>query len=316
MAVQVVAGLRADEAQGGRRFIDGTLGGGGHVRAVLRAHPDHLVLGLDRDPDALEEAGAALAREGLADRATLVQARFSEIPQVAAAHGFAPCDGLLLDLGISSHHVDAAERGFSFDRDGPLDMRMDPTTGESAADLLARIGPDELATILREFGELRGAGRMARSILRDGPPSTTAELGERVDRATPRGKGGAKGPKGLRPKVFQALRIAVNDELGELDRLLAALPEPLAPGGRLVVMSYHSLEDRRVKRAIDALSGGCTCPPRLPVCACGAVPMMRAIPRRALRPTEDEIAGNPRARSARVRIAERVIPDDDGPEAA
>lgn len=313
MAPEVVEGLRAE---GGGRFIDGTLGGGGHVRAVLGAHPQARVLGVDRDPQALQEAGAALAQQGLADRAVLVRARFSEIPDIAIEHGFGGCDGLLLDLGISSHHIDSAERGFSFDRDGPLDMRMDPTTGESAADLLGRLQPHELATILREFGELRGAGRLARSILQDGPPQTTRELGARVDRATPRGKGGPKGPKGYRPKVFQALRIVVNDELGELDRLLAALPAPLSPGGRLVVISYHSLEDRRVKRAIDALSGGCTCPPRLPVCACDAIPMLQAMPRRALRPSEEEIAENPRARSARIRIAERVFPDDPGPDAA
>ena len=320
MAPEVVAGLRAGASAGGR-FIDGTLGGGGHVRAVLSAHPDARVLGVDRDPAALDEAGAALARDGLADRAVLVQARFSEIPEVAAQHGFVPADGLLLDLGISSHHIDAAARGFSFDRDGPLDMRMDPTSGESAAELLARLQPDELAVILRELGELRGAGRMARAILRDGPPRTTAELGERVERATPRSRGGrgrkgGLGPKGLRPKVFQALRIAVNDELGELDHLLAALPEPLTFGGRLVVISYHSLEDRRVKRAIDALSGGCTCPPRFPVCGCGAVSMLRAIPRRALRPSEEELQVNPRSRSARLRIAERVGPEDEGPKAA
>ncbi len=311
MAAEVVAGLRVAEGRpsGPGLYLDGTLGGGGHVQAVLQAHPEARVLAVDRDPEAIAEAGAALARLGLAERAVLVQARFSELPDVACEHGFSPCAGLLVDLGVSSHHIDAAERGFSFDRDGPLDMRMDPTTGESVADLLARIEPNELAAILRELGELRGAGLIARSILRDDPPRTTHELGHRVDRVTQRGK---TGPKGLKPKVFQALRIVVNDELGELDRLLEALPEPLAPGGRLVVISYHSLEDRRVKRAIDALSGGCTCPPRLPVCVCDAIPLLSPAPRKALRPGDEELERNPRARSARIRIAERVPPDDGG----
>lgn len=299
MVEEVVAALRA--ARGGR-FIDGTLGGGGHTRALLEASPEVRVLGIDRDRAAVDEARASLVAAGVAARAVVVQAPFSSLCAVAEAEDFLPCDGLLLDLGISSHHVDAAERGFSFDRDGPLDMRMDPTRGESAADLLARVDASELADLLRLYGEVRGAGRLARGILGDAPPATTRELGQRVDRIAP----GVGGPKGLKPRVFQALRIAVNDELGELDRLLAGLPEPLVPGGRLAVISYHSLEDRRVKRAIDALAGGCTCPPRFPVCVCGVEPALRPTPRRALTPDDAETRTNRRARSAKLRVAERV----------
>jgi 16S rRNA (cytosine1402-N4)-methyltransferase len=299
MAEEVIEGLGISR---GGQFLDGTLGGGGHVLAVLQANPEARVLAVDRDGVAIAEARRTLEAAGVAERAELVQARFSELAEVAKERGFLPCAGLLLDLGISSHHVDSAERGFSFDRDGPLDMRMDPTSGESVGELLARIDPPEFAGILREYGEVRDAGRIARSILRDGAPTTTAELGRRVDRAAP----GAKGAKGLKPKVFQALRIVVNDELAELDSVLADLPAPLAMGGRIVVISYHSLEDRRVKRAIDALTGGCTCPPRLPVCVCSAQAILRAMPRRALKPSDQELRANPRSRSARLRVAERV----------
>jgi len=276
------------------------VGGGGHARALLEAAgPGGRLLGCDRDPDALAAARAELAP--LSDQVTLVHARFSQVGEVAARHGFDPCDGLLLDLGVSSHQLDDPARGFSFAADAPLDMRMDPSTGEPAAALLARLDVAGLARLLQGLGEVPHARAMARALLRDGPPRTTRELAERAAAA-------GRGRRRHHPAtlVFQALRIAVNDELAELDRLLAGLPSPLAPGGRVAVIAYHSLEDRRVKTAFARAATACTCPPRLPVCACGTRPSLRLVSR--CRPSPAETEDNPRARSARLRVARR--PED------
>ena len=288
----------------GGRYVDATVGGGGHARIILEAAgPDARLLGIDRDGDALRAAAATLAPFGA--RALLVHGRFSEAATLAARHGFDGCDGLLADLGVSSHQLDEQERGFSFDSDAPLDLRMDRSTGEPAAALLARLDAGALARILRDYGEVPRALSVARAVLRGGPPATPRQLAARVGGRT---AGRRHNPATL---VFQALHIAVNDELEELDRLLAGLPAPLGPGGRIAVIAYHSLEDRRVKQAFARASTGCTCPPRLPVCACGTRPTLRLVTRSAHKPTAAEVAANPRSRSSRLRVALR--PEEGAP---
>jgi 16S rRNA (cytosine1402-N4)-methyltransferase len=213
-------------------------------------------------------------------------------------------DGILLDLGVSSRQLDDPSKGFTYRQDAPLDMRMDPGLPESAADLLARLDGPGIADLLRELGEVRHARSIAREIVRrreQDPLRRSGQLREAVEANTPpphRSK--------VLSQVFQALRIAVNDELGELDRALETSEDLLAPGGRLVVIAYHSLEDRRVKRFMREASAGCTCPPDLPVCVCGADPVFRLPERRAVKASDEEVAVNPRARSARLRWAERT----------
>src|SRR4051812_41133324 len=237
----------------GGRYCDATVGAGGHAAAVLeRSAPDGRLIGLDRDPAALAAAGARLQPFG--DRVTLVHARFSEARAVLERLGMIPVDGFLVDLGVSSPQLDRPERGFSFRHDGPLDMRMDPTTGETAAELLRRVDETELTRIIREQGEERHAARVARAIIdarRAGPVETTGKLAAIVARALPRREHG----KNPATRTFQALRIEVNDELGELERFLAVATDCLRPGGRLVVIAFHSLEDRIVKRRLRELAG-------------------------------------------------------------
>jgi 16S rRNA (cytosine1402-N4)-methyltransferase len=282
----------------GGRYCDATLGAGGHAFAVLeRSAPDGRLVGLDRDPAALATAGARLQPFG--DRVTLVHARFSEARDVLARLGMTPVDGFLVDLGVSSPQLDRAERGFSFRMDGPLDMRMDPTSGESAAELLRRVDEAELTSIIRDQGEERHAARVARAIIearRAGPVDTTGRLAAIVARAVPRHEPG----KNPATRTFQALRIAVNDELGELERFLAVATDCLRPGGRLVVIAFHSLEDRIVKRRLRALAG------RGGVDAPVDPPQLRLLTKHVVVPGNEERARNPRARSARLRAAERL----------
>lgn len=307
----------------GRLVVDGTLGFGGHAEAILeRTAPDGRLVGLDRDPEALAAASRRLAPFG--ERVELVQASFRELRAVLAARGIAHgeaeharkgVDAVLLDLGVSSPQLDRPERGFRFgagpaEADAvPLDMRMDPTAGPTAAELLARAPEPELAGWLREHADLPGARRLARALVRArerAPLRTAGDLLRVIDEA--RVGGGRRHHPGT--QVFQALRIAVNDEAAALAEGLEAATEVLAPGGRLVVLSYHSGEDRRVKRFFQQAERGCICPPRQPVCTCGRAPRLRRLTRRPVRPDETEIARNPRARSARLRAAERL------PEAA
>jgi 16S rRNA (cytosine1402-N4)-methyltransferase len=215
-----------------------------------------------------------------------------------------PVDGFLVDLGVSSPQLDRAERGFSFRTDGPLDMRMDPTSGETAAELLRRVDEEELTRIIREQGEERHAVRVARAIIearRAGPVETTGKLAAIVARALPRHEHG----KNPATRTFQALRIAVNRELAGLERFVSDAVGLLRPGGRVAVISFHSLEDRIVKRALRDLAAPCVCPPELPMCACGKVSLIRILTARPIRPTDDETRDNPRARSARLRGGER-----------
>ncbi|HSL32200.1 MAG TPA: 16S rRNA (cytosine(1402)-N(4))-methyltransferase RsmH [Candidatus Limnocylindrales bacterium] len=288
--------------------IDATVGGGGHTERILEAtDPDGRLLGLDADGAAIARVDRRL-RPLYGDRLVLRQANFREIGRVAPDAGFPAVDGLLFDLGLSSFQLADTERGFGFRAGGPLDMRFDTSRGVPASELLATLDADELTGLFRRFGEEPHAGRIARAIVaarRTAPIATAEELAALVERAVPR----ARGPRGrIHPatRVFQALRIAVNEELDSLDEGLAAAVDLLRPGGRLVVLSYHSLEDRIVKRFLDAERKGCICPPELPVCVCGRTPRLRLVTKPSLTPTDAEIAANPRARSARLRAAERV----------
>jgi 16S rRNA (cytosine1402-N4)-methyltransferase len=292
----------------GAVVVDGTLGGGGHATALLeRTAPDGRLVGLDVDDEALAEAGRRLARFG--GRATLVRASFRALARVLAELGLTRVDAILLDLGVSSRHLDAPERGFRFAADSaartPLDMRMDRRSPRTAAELLASASAEELEDWLRRYGELPGAARLARAIVaarRQAPLRTAADL-LGVIRAARVGGGRRHHPATL---VFQALRIVVNDEIAALDEGLEAAIEALRPGGRLAVIAYHSLEDRLVKTRLREAERGCVCPPRIPVCVCGRRPRLRLLTRRPVAPSEDEKRANPRARSARLRAAERL----------
>jgi 16S rRNA (cytosine1402-N4)-methyltransferase len=289
----------------GARYIDGTVDGGGHAAGVLGASsPDGQLLGLDADPDALGRARARLAPYG--DRARLVHANFRDLERCAREAGFAAVDGILLDLGLSSDTLEVSGRGFSFRRDEPLDMRFDPVAGESAAALLADSTEAELRDVLRRYGEEPAAGRMARALVRaraQAPLRTTGDLVGVVESVL----GPPRGRTHPATRTFQALRIAVNDELDSLETALRAAVELLGPGGRLVVIAFHSLEDRIVKQFLRAESGGeCRCPPGLPVCVCARAPRLRLLTRKPVAPAAAEIERNPRARSAKLRAAERM----------
>jgi len=281
----------------GKRLVDATLGGGGHAEALLDAGAE--VIGVDRDPSAI---AAARARLGGRDRFRAVEGRAGELEALLGPIGLLPVDGVLLDLGVSSPQLDTPSRGFSFQAGGPLDMRM-AGEGETAAELIARLSEPELAAVLRDLGEEPFSRPIARALKHDLPTTTLAAV-ESVKRAVPRRAWPSK--VHVATRTFQALRIAVNDELGELDRVLTALPRLLRIGGRAAVIAFHSLEDRAVKQAFRTLEGRCTCPPGLPVCACGAQGAFRVLTRRAVQASGAEVERNPRARSARLRAVERV----------
>lgn len=294
--------LQALRPYSGGRYIDATLGGGGHAEALLEASaPEGRLLGLDADPRAIARVAQRLARFG--DRATLVQANFRQLAQVARSRGFASVDGILFDLGVSSFQLDEAEQGFSFGKEGPLDMRMNPASGPSAADIVNNLPVDELADILYRYGEERRSRRIARAIVAHRPIRTTTQLAEVIVRAIGR-KPGVK----LHPatRTFQALRIYVNDELGALETALPQAIGLLKPGGRLAVITFHSLEDRMVKHTFRQESQDCICPPHTPICTCGHTAQIKLIHRKGLTPTEEERARNPRSRSARLRIVEKL----------
>lgn len=284
----------------GEIYLDGTVGGGGHARLILEAsNPDGRLIGLDRDLDALQHAAKILSVYG--DRASLHHACFSDLAIVLNNLGIDAVDGILFDLGVSSWQLDSAQRGFSFRQDGPLDMRMDPTQGESAADIVNQREESELVRIFREYGEERFSGRIARRIvqLRQETPFTrTTELAEMVRDVVP----GGKVPARIHPatRIFQALRIEVNGELEQVKAGIEAAFQHLKKGGRLAIISFHSLEDRIVKQTFHELCKGCNCPPKLPLCVCGRTPRAELLTRRGIR-GETEDSDNPRARSAVLR---------------
>jgi 16S rRNA (cytosine1402-N4)-methyltransferase len=293
-------------AERGGLFVDCTVGLGGHSEAILQASRDATVLGIDRDDEALELARERLAQYGSRFRA--VQADFRELTRVLAIAKVNSVRGILADLGVSSWQLDSPSRGFSFRHDAPLDMRMDLNGGaETAAELLGRLSEVEIARIIFEYGEERRSRRIARFIVenreRGDPVSTTRHLAELVERAVGPGK-----KRRIHPatRTFQALRIAVNRELDDLDRFVAEAVGFLEPEGRLAVISFHSLEDRIIKRTLLQLSGRCQCPPRMPACMCGAQRLVDILTRRPITPGEEEIADNPRARSAKLRACARL----------
>jgi 16S rRNA (cytosine1402-N4)-methyltransferase len=283
-------------------YIDGTAGGGGHTGRLLAAlGADARVLALDRDPGAVRVLGTCLGGE---KRVIVRRGAFGELARIAEMEGLAPVDGVLLDLGVSSRQIDDPRLGFTYREDAPLDMRMDPDLPVTAADLLARLDERELTELFREGGEVPNARALARAVVRgrdQAPLERSADLRRIVEaHAPPRARTQALS------RVFQALRIRVNDEFGQLEAGLAGAMRTLRAGGRLAVIAYHSLEDRRVKHYLREKARGCICPPDFPVCACGHSPELRVLTPRAVRPSEAELAANPRSRSARLRVAERT----------
>lgn len=285
----------------GGLYVDGTVGAGGHAAAILEASgPGGRLLAFDRDPAALDIARERLAAFG--ERATLVHGSFEAMGERAPTLGFGAVDGVLLDLGLSSMQLADEGRGFSFRAEGALDMRFDPTAGATGADLANMLEEDELADIIRRYGEERQARRVARAIVAARPIHEARELADVVAGAV----GGRRGKIHPATRTFQALRIAVNDELGALERTLPQALALLKAGGRLAVVSFHSLEDRIVKRFVRREAQDCVCPPEQPVCTCEHAARLRLVTRKPLVADEDEVAVNPRSRSAKLRVAERI----------
>jgi len=301
--VLLQASIELLQPRPGAVFVDCTLGGGGHARALLeRIAPGGRLLGIDRDPAAIDRVAETLT--GFDPPPKLVQGNFADLDLIAADNGFDRVDGVLLDLGLSSYQLDDGERGFSFRADGPLDMRMDPASPGTAEQLVNRLDRAGLARVIRTLGEERWADRIAEFIVRRRPLRTTRDLASAVEAAIPRGAW----PKDIHPatRTFQAIRMEVNDELGSLERGLKAAISILTPGGRMAAISFHSLEDRLVKATFAAESKDCLCPPQQPVCTCAHRALLRIITRRPHPPSEAEIAANPRSRSAKLRVAERI----------
>ena len=286
-------------------YVDGTLGMGGHAEAVLKQLGGGMLIGIDRDERALASAGERLARFG--NRARLIKGNFGDLGQILDSLGIDKVDGMLFDLGVSSPQLDDAGRGFSYMQDAPLDMRMDESAPLTARDVLNTSTEAELRSIFWRYGEERYAGRIAAAVVasrEQAPLETTGQFVEIIRRTMP--AAALREKQHPAKRCFQAVRIAVNDELGALERMLDTAPDRLKTGGRLLVISFHSLEDRMVKEAIRKRENGCTCPPDFPVCTCGFVKTLKSVTRKPVVPGGEELAENPRARSARLRIAEKV----------
>jgi 16S rRNA (cytosine1402-N4)-methyltransferase len=298
--------LAALKPQPGGIYLDGTLGGAGHAGLILQASaPDGVLVGFDRDQDAIAVATKRLAPFG--DRVRLVNRNFAAAAQALTELGIPAIDGFVLDLGVSSYQLDQGERGFSFQQDAPLDMRMDRSSGPSAADLVNTLSEAELFRIIAEYGEERWAKRVASFIVQarnKEPILTTMQLVDVIKGAIPK----AKWEERLHPatRTFQGLRIAVNEELTSLEHGLVDLLQVLKVGGRGAVISFHSLEDRIVKSSFRDAASGCNCPKELPICVCGRVPKFKVLTSKPLRAGETELAENPRSRSARLRVIEKI----------
>lgn len=286
-------------------YVDCTLGGAGHSVEILgRSGPDGILIGLDQDEQALKAAGERLAPFG--ERARLVKTNFEHIAAVVERLGIGPVDGVMMDIGVSSHQFDEGERGFSYHQDAPLDMRMDRDAPFTAADLVNEWDEGEIARIIWEYGEERWSRRIAQFIARarsQAPIQTTGQLVEIIKAAIPAGARREGGHPARR--TFQAIRIAVNDELGVLERGLEGALQVLKPGGRLAVITFHSLEDRIVKQTFARWVKPCTCPPEIPVCVCGKVPLAEHVTRKPVKASAQELEQNPRARSATLRAIEK-----------
>ena len=295
---EVVEFLRP--ARGDGTLVDATVGLGGHAEGLLERYPASRLIAIDRDPRALERSRERLRRFG--DRVAFVQGRHEQLIEILRQSDIETVSGVLADLGVSSMQLDDASRGFSFRYDAPLDMRMGPDS-RSAADIVNTASEEELARILRDYGEEPRARRIARAIVDARPVETTTQLAAIV-KSVKRAK-----PHDIDPATltFQAVRIAANEELVGLDRFVDDAVSVLEPGARVAVISFHSLEDRIVKRALRRLEGECTCPPGLPVCACGAKKIVTVLTHRPVTATDEEIDRNPRSRSAKLRVAEKVL---------
>jgi 16S rRNA (cytosine1402-N4)-methyltransferase len=294
--------IHALQPRRGGFFVDCTLGAGGHAWGILKAsEPDGRLLGLDVDPQALELARKWLAPFG--ERAVLIQASYTVLSEQLAALDWPAVDGVLLDLGVSSMQLETEERGFSFQAEGPLDMRFDPSNPVKAEDLVNNLPENDLAELIFHFGEEPRSRQVARAIVAARPLHTTRQLANVVAGAARSGR------RGIHPatRTFQALRIAVNQELNAIEMVLPQAVAALAPGKRLAVISFHSLEDRIVKQYFRRESQDCICPPRQPVCTCGHHAVIKQVSRRPVQPTEEEIAQNPRSRSAKLRVAEKLV---------
>ncbi len=312
LADEVLTGLNV---QPGGRFIDGTLGGGGHTQLLLQhtrltrteaqrhSSADGQVLGLDVDPAAIRRVRKRFPGEISAGRLSVAQAPFDQIERTARQHGFTEVDGILLDLGLSSFQLDTPARGFAFRYDGPLDMRFDPSTGSSAAELINNFSWEEIADILYQYGEERQSRPIARAIVASRPVSTTTELADIVSRAVR-----SRGRQKIHPatRTFQALRIAVNDELGQLTRAMTQIPALLRPGGRIAIIAFHSLEDRLVKEWMRDNARTFRPDPTLPAGRQEQIPVLAICNKKPIVPAAAEIAENPRSRSAKLRIAEKL----------
>jgi 16S rRNA (cytosine1402-N4)-methyltransferase len=302
MPEEVVEGLRV---RPDGTYVDTTIGAGGHAEAILeRLGPEGTLIGIDWDGDAVKVASKRLAKYGA--RAKVCRGNFADLTAILGGVGIERADGVLFDLGISSLQLGGAERGFSFQLDGPLDMRMDSRLKLSAETVVNRTPPQELARLLRRYGEERNAKRIAGAIefhRRREPIRTTRQLADIVSGAV-----GASPRTRIHPatRTFLALRIAVNDEIANVEKGIGAAVKTLKAGGRICVISFHSLEDRAVKKALVEFARGCKCPAELPVCACGRKPVVRLVGKKPLAPGPEEIQRNPRARSAKMRVAERT----------
>lgn len=298
--------LRFLNPERGGIFVDCTLGMGGHAKAILEFSPNTNVIGIDRDPEAIRKAGERLAKYGA--RFKVVHADFRTIKRALEETGNVRPSGILADLGVSSWQLDSAERGFSFRFDAPLDMRMNAASSDlTAAELLKQLSEEEIANTIYQYGEERFSRRIARRIIEkrenNEPIETTDQLAELVARAVKAGKHERVHPA---TRTFQALRIAVNRELENLDLFLRDAVDVLETNGKLAVISFHSLEDRIVKQTFRLLSGACQCPPRFPVCQCGAVKRIKILTGRPIAPSEAETESNPRARSAKLRVCQKI----------
>ena len=286
-------------------YVDGTLGLGGHSMEIASRLTTGRLIGIDRDETAIERAGKRLASFG--DKVTLVHGNFSDTAAILDSLGIEAVDGMLFDLGVSSPQLDEAERGFSYRVEAPLDMRMDASEGVTAYDIVNTWDEERLNRILWDYGQERYARRITAAILASRsvkPIATTQELVEIIKHALP--AAALREKQHPAKRSFQAIRIAVNDELGAISAMMETAPDKLRTGGRICVISFHSLEDRIVKNAIAARENGCTCPREAPVCTCGFVRTLRSVTRKPILPGEEEIESNPRSRSAKLRVAERV----------
>lgn len=298
--------LEALRVQAGGRYIDCTVGAGGHSAAILaRSQPGGQLLGMDADPVAIRIALDRLAPYG--DSVLLVNDNFSNMESVCYRHDFLPVHGILFDLGLGSFQIDTARRGFSFQQDAPLDMRVSPTQGLDAADIVNTYPEEELANLLWRFGEEPASRRIARAIVHARPVDTTVELAQIVEGAL----GGRRGRIHPATRTFQALRIVVNHELDNLEAALSQAVKLLGFEGRLAVISYHSLEDRIVKHFLRREASGCICPPGTPTCVCGHTPTIRLLTKKVIVPADAEVQANPRSRSARLRVVERIVNEEE-----